>query len=427
MPDGFMTFRNCEGTTSQNQALYDKLVEMANGADAYSPKSIAGLEDESGSDDPETRQRNIIEQLVTLAENARDGLLNNPKGARRIDDSTVDNGSWGSFDIATNVIDLISNPGGAVQDMADWVLMMTYDTGMFSNYTTQKPAELSENGSIVSTPPSKSVANIVMDPKVNYFYQSEWEYLLVGNKNSDDNLNAVKDLIYAIRLICNTIASFANDEIKGVATAVQTACSAIPFVGPALGVILKFATHGAFAAAESALDLVALRNGHKVKLLKMHTDDWELSIAGIADTLKSLDDGDISVESKEEHEGEDGLSYEQYMLIFFLVSSVFHADPIGTLSDRTGNLIEWNVINYKSKACADNIENGFVNTDNAAGAMSSAFAEENCFRLAKRHTDFNVTATIDLRLLFLSMPMFTQQGSPFSNTLQIVATDFRGY
>ncbi|MDR2357392.1 MAG: DUF5702 domain-containing protein [Oscillospiraceae bacterium] len=428
MPGGFKTFRNCDGEGSDNERLYDELDGMAKAGDDIQPHSFEGLEDESGSDDLETRQRNIIDQLVTLAENARDGLANNPKGAKRIEDETVGNGSWGSFDVSTKVIDLISNPGGAMQDMADWVLMMTYDVGMFSNYTTQKPAELKKDGEIIRTPPSKSVADIEMSPAVNYFYQSEWEYLLVGDKDANKNLDAVKNLIYAIRLTCNTIASFSNDYIKMVAEAVQVAVSAIPYVGPALGVILKYATHVAFAAAESALDLVSLRNGHKVKLLKMDTSNWTLSRDGVVGLLDEIDDGDISVKTVDEYNNEEGISYEQYMIIFFLVSSMFHSDPIGTLTDRTGNLVEWNVVNYDKKACADNLDDkGVVDTDKAVAAMSSAFAEDNCFRLSKMRTDFDITTTIDLRLLFLTLPVFKGQGAPFSNTLKIEATDYRGY
>jgi hypothetical protein len=432
MPDGFKTFRDCDGAESDNKELYDELDKMAKGADS-DPASIPGITEDSGSKDLETRQRNIIEQLVTLAENARDGLVNNPKGARKIADDAVENGSWGTLDVGTKVIDLIDNPGGAVQDMADWVLMMTYDIGMFSNYTTQKPTELIVDGAIKKTPPSKSVANVEISPAVNYFYQSEWEYLLVGNKDANENLDAVKNLIYSIRLICNTIASFTNDEINNIAHLIQMAVSAIPFVGVALGYLLNFATHAAFAAAESALDLVKLRNGHKVVLMKHYStdpnsNDWFLSIGGIVKVLEELSDGDISVETAEEHNKEDGISYEQYMIIFFLIASMFYSDPIGTLTDRTGNLVEWNVINYDKKACADNLDDdGGVKTDEAAAVMSEAFAEDNCFRLAKMHTDFNVTTTIDLRLLFLTLPMFKRQGSPFSNTLKIEATDYRGY
>jgi hypothetical protein len=223
------------------------------------------------------------------------------------------------------------------------------------------------------------------------------------------------------------IGAYANSEINGIGDAVQTACLGIPFVGPAVGLLLNIAVHGAFAAAESALDLVYLRNGHKVKLLKMNKSDWKLSIDGIAETLRNLSDGD-STETIEEHNKEEGISYEQYMLIFFIVKSLLEHDPIGVMTDRTGNLIEWNVINYNTKACADNIGgDGNVNTDAAVAAMSAAFGDDNCFRLAKRHTDFDLTATIDLRLLFLTMPMFTRQGSPFSSTLRITATDMRGY
>jgi hypothetical protein len=228
--------------------------------------------------------------------------------------------------------------------------------------------------------------------------------------------------------VCNTIASFTNSEINNIASFVQGAVSAIPFVGFALGVILNFAVHAAFAAAESALDLVRLRDGHKVQLLKMDESDWMLSVEGVVGLLEELEDGDVSVETEEKHKSEPGISYEQYMLIFFLVSSMFHSDPIGTLTDRTGNLVEWNVINYDKKACADNLDDkGAVKTDEAVAAMSGAFAEDDCFRLSRLYTDFDITTTIDLRMLFLTLPVFKGQGSPFSNTLKIEATDYRGY
>ena len=420
---GFINFRGIDGnaTYTSRRNLYDKLQGMATTKDVETISIADGLTDDSGSDDPETKQRNIIQQLVKLAEDARDGLINNPQGARRIVDSTVmGTGSIDTID-ASKVIDLISDPGNGIQELADWALVMTYCTSMFSSYTTGKPSEFS--GGVKPESPT-SITSTPMNPKVNYFYQSEWEYLLVGNQDANANLNAVKNLIYTIRLICNTISAFKQDDIKAVANLVKAAVSAIPFVGPALGVVLYFATFAAFAAAESAVDLIDLRNGCKVVLIKGANDEkFKCKPSGVVALLKELGDGDISLHSVDTHKNEPGISYEQYMLIFFLVTS-----RTNTLVTRTGNLIQWNVVNYQKKANANNLDDkGFVKTDDAVNAMSAAFEEPDCFRLSKMHTDFDVTTTIDLRLLFLTLPIFQREGSPFSDRFQISATHYRGY
>jgi hypothetical protein len=426
MPSEFKKFADINPADNSNGGLYRKLEEMAEGSSGFDPKTIDGLTDNSGSDDPETRQRNIIEQLVQLAKDAKDGLVSNPQGARRIEDSTVTDGSMGGPNIDA-VINLISNPRDAVQEAANWALMMTYDTSMFSNYTTNKPANLYENGdipyvtSLMSVPKTNPRTNIRMAPKVNYFYQSEWEYLLVGNKDAVTNLDKVRDLIYDIRLVCNTIAAFTVSEVRNTANGVKTAVSAIPYIGLALGVVLYFATFVAFAAAESAVDLVDLRNGCKVPLMKINGVGWICKPEGIADRMRTLEEGGGS-ETIQDHNDEKGISYEQYMIMFFLLTS-----DIDTLTQRTGKLIEWNVNNYQVKANKNNMNGQVVNTDGAVSAMSTAFADPKCFRLSKMNTDFDITTTVNLRLFFLTMPMFQQQGSPFSGTFPVKATDYRGY
>jgi hypothetical protein len=74
----------------------------------------------------------------------------------------------------------------------------------------------------------------------------------------------------------------------------------------------------------------------------------------------------------------------------------------------------------------------YVNTDKAVNVMKAAFEDENCFRMERRLTDFDATADIDLRLVFLTLPLFQgerrRQGqAPFSNMFPITVTDSRGY
>jgi hypothetical protein len=87
------------------------------------------------------------------------------------------------------------------------------------------------------------------------------------------------------------------------------------------------------------------------------------------------------------------------------------------LAERTGQLIEWNIINYKNGVNAD--ESAMIGVVNKADA----------FRLKNAYTDFSVTTTVDLSMLFLSMP-FAQggvNGVVPPKTMEVTVTDYRGY
>ena len=101
------------------------------------------------------------------------------------------------------------------------------------------------------------------------------------------------------------------------------------------------------------------------------------------------------------------MTYTDYMRLFLLLVDA------NTLARRTGRLIELNVTNYRDKLHAD----------------EDAMAGANRFDLSKAVTDFSLTTTADLRMLFLSMP-FAQKGVNGvvpPRTLPISITDYRGY
>ena len=424
------TYRDADGTertvpdcdnSGGNCAFYDTLEAMANGSNDFEAKPIDGLTDNSNSDDPGEKQKSVLTQLKNLADTAKDSLISNPEGAREIHDTDTTETGFGTPDVSL-LIDFVTDPGYAIQNLVGQALLLTYATSMFSSYTTGKPKNLVDEGS-VSKP--DSLAGIPMNPKVNYFYQSEWEYLLVGHQNAIDNLDAVKNSIYAIRLVCNAIAVFAVDDVKRLANTIKSALTPIPYVGPALGIVMYFLTFATFAAAESAYDMVYLRNGCKVPLVK-DEDSWKLRIKGICNELKKLADGEIS-HSYEEHEEESGgVSYEQYLLIFLLITT-----NVDALVTRMSKLIEWNTNNYLFKVNVNNMKpqpnEKFVNTESAKAAMTTALNNLTAIRLKKMNTDFNITTTINLRLYFLTMPMFQRQGANFERTFPVKATDYRGY
>jgi len=421
MPSGFKRYKD---HNSINLSVWNKLDEMARKSKNAPEHEIDGLRDSSGSDDAGERQQNVLDQIEAIGNNLVAAFGNEPQGARRVPDAGSGSG-WGDIEL-DRVISLIESPIEGLNGIKDWAILMTYVAGMFSHYTTDKP-NLVQPGTV--PPPPKSIANIPMDPKVNYFYQSEWEYLLAGHPDAGDNLDEVKATIFAIRCLCNLITSFGVTDVELVAGLVQAAMIPIPFVGPALGVVMYFVTHVVFAAVESGIDMALLRAGLKVPMIKSPSgpDGWKCQISNIAALAQEMANAAGAPIPADEYKNKSGFTYEQYLLMFFFVSS-----NEATLLDRIADLIEWNVINYKVKANANNMDGGFVNTDGAVGAMQEALADANCFRMERRLTSFDFATRIDLKLIFLSMPVFQnemqRQGLPrLSNRIPVVAIDSRGY
>jgi len=110
--------------------------------------------------------------------------------------------------------------------------------------------------------------------------------------------------------------------------------------------------------------------------------------------------------------------------VFFIAKAILLSNPenaTNVLVNRTADLIEWNVTNYQQGFRADETK-------------MNAFLEENrdnhkVFRMKNAATTVTIRTTVEMRMLFLSMP-FAQKGVNGiipPKTLPITATDFRGY
>jgi len=253
---------------------------------------------------------------------------------------------------------------------------------------------------------------------VNYFFQSEWEYLYSGHDNAGKNLNAVSRLIFLIRLVCNYITVFSVTEVTTIVTNIYSAFAWCP----PLAIVLSELARAAFAAAESLVDLVALRSGYKVPIIKIAArKEWVCCPSGVKKAIEKLQ-SDEGVDGT--MFGSDrGLTYSHYMQVFFLTKALFYIgrerDAATELAKRTGNLIEWNMINYQSLARADEAR------------MAEALDNGGRFRLVNMKTDFSITTTVDLRMLFLSQP-FAQafsdgRGIGMPGRIPIKVTDHKGY
>ena len=424
MPPGFLKFAEHSG---EHKEFYETLKAMMNQPQLDAVKMFDGQGDEGGGSAKE-KQENLIDAVLKLVDSAYIGLTNSPLGAMQINDAeTPDPEKLGILDIVklipeaigSNVMKAVHDPLGTLADAGDYFLLLTYCTSMFSNYTTTRPESIGKTKeSLNEINFTESVTGVPISPEVNYFFQSEWEYLYEGSSNAGKNLNAITKLIFIVRLVCNYISVFSVSEVTMVVSGIQTAFAWCP----PLGIILGELARAAFVAAETLIDVAVLRSGHKLPLIKKAANqEWVCSPSGVVKAISNIVSGE-SNDSKGTDD-ENGFSYSNYTLVFFIAKAVFYTGPdrdaSTELANRTANLIEWNMINYQNGICADEEK------------MTEALAAEDRFRLADMGTDFSIITTANMRMLFLSM-IFAQnfsdaRGIGMPATMPIVAIDYRGY
>ena len=175
------------------------------------------------------------------------------------------------------------------------------------------------------------------------------------------------------------------------------------------------------ALGESELDVARLQSGNNVAIFKRDDTTWKFSPAGLAgiaegissDISSSVDGNLKSASTSSMSDSGITLSYKDYLRLFLLM---VNGD---TLAERTARLIELNVTNKREG----------IGQRGDRSAREAAMAGAELFDLAKAVTGFSVSTTVDLRMLFLSMP-FAQKGTNGTvppGKLQIRVTDYRGY
>ena len=418
MPGGFELFADCSKPESKDYYTYLENIKEGLAGQTVNVQGEEG--NTSSSDDAEKDQRANINELVKAVEKLWEvGIKSNPEGALKIEDAqTADKPAINFFDIIENlknalkedIVGLIKDPVNALSNAGNYTLLLTYDMAMFSNYTTTRPESIGKEEKNYES----SITNVEISPKVNYFYQSEWEYLYNGDKNAEANLNAVSLLLFNIRLVCNYIAVFSIPEITSIVTSIQGAFSWVPPVGLVLGELAR----AAFVLGETVLDVAVLRTGNVVPLMKDKVT-WRFKASSIPDITLRINSG------KELALFDDGMKYSQYMLILFIAKVPFSGGieaEANKLAERTGDLIEWNIINYQNKV-------GNLPRGERPGAMNTACADEKRFKLANLYTTFTLTTKAEMRMMFLSMPMAQKglRGVIPPETLELQVVDQRGY
>lgn len=411
MPNGKAYLRFEEGKPPESQEFWDELQNL--------------YDDTGGGGAKKKTLNNAIGKVFKKSQSIFKNLFKNfdPEGANKlrggVDESREGTGSkfgtgdnWKDKDDGKEEMedcldgDFLGKLAGMASEVGNKLLLLVYDTEMFSDFST--PGKDDEGY------PKKNMAGIPLSVEVNYYFQSELEYLYNGNlANAVDNLKSVAGMMLLVRFVMDYVASFGIPEVNSVVSAIK---GAMAWSGP-FAILAGELARLALSIGEAAIDVSRLRDGQQVAVFKT-PGNWTLSIAGMTgiatdelsdSALDAAFKKGMSEKSDSAEGGDEGITmgYTDYMRLFLMLV------PGDTLADRTRNLIELNVTNYKG----------------GLEAKENEMEKAERYDLGKLMTGFSLTTTVDLRMLFLSMP-FAQEGINGvipPKTLAITATDYRGY
>lgn len=388
----------------------------------------------SGKNSDKDSYKSSLKTLIsTIQKQLQDIFLYEPEGAYVFTNPQAsalpENGGGSDYDTGSDYIEekdwgedpgaindamsdsILTRIGEGLESAANKVLLLTYDSEMFSCYSTGKGEECTgEDGQKI---PEINMNGIPLGIDVNYYYQSELEYLFHGDRaNAINNLKAVAGLIFLVRFVLNYVASFSIPSVRETVAAIKAALS---WSGP-FAVVAGELVRLALALGESALDVGRLKGGSTVELYKqgdhgVDTDNgWRFSLQGMS--VSAIKKATITIKEESDND-RNGIGYKDYMRLFLLL---IDGD---VLAQRTSKLIEMNVTNKKEG----------IGGKGDHTAREKAMASAEMFLMRDAMTDFSLTTTLDLRMIFLSMP-FAQKGVNGMvppGTLQITVTDYRGY
>ena len=376
-PNNFSAYR---GISSAHREFWDELSGLMFGAEAEAAQNAKDAEENRANSAMREQQsdfRNILNDFdpdgansfragTTTAGDDETGLGDDWGGGRRSTTRMLRNALSGN---------IIREIGDLANTATNQLLLVTYASEMFSNYTTE------EN--------TMSMAGIPMGTQVNYFFQSELEYLFHGNqRDAVANIRAVARMILLVRFVFNYIATFVIDEIGDELRTLSAPAGKFK-------IILREFLRLGMALGESVIDVRNLMiNGEDVPLMKTRICQWTFSLLAPINRPCTC-------------EVRTPMYYRDYLRIFLFFRN---GDVI---AERVSNLIGWNVTNYSEGVNANE------------GAMTAATQ----FNMARARTGFEITSQAEIRMLFLSMP-FAQRGIDGirpSTTFPVRATALRGY
>ena len=393
--NSFVLFENVNEQTKQ---FYDTLKQIMDATGTEKEKNIL----------------KSLNQVIKVAQALWQGLDNVPEGADYYPVSIGNTNLFG-FEIGGNWDDtekaeesvkntlgssILSQFGTIANDCTNKLLLATYGATMFSNYATNKP--------LADDKKEESLTGHKFEKRVNYFYQSEQEFLVAGRSTADENLVTITGVIFAVRFIMNYISSFKVVEVDEI---VKSVALGLPFP---VNMIVSGLTRFGVVFAQSALDVFKLRMGYRVPI-KHNNETWQISAMGINslvdDVVKLIEtcktENTWKKDDEKKAQNGKGLNYSDYLAVMLLITNKT------TLTQRIQLLIELNLTNNKNDTQAD------------WGKIASVERVS----LSDYVTGIKMETSVQMDTLFFTMKMFQDgiNGVKPDTKYTISDTIYRGY
>ncbi len=252
---------------------------------------IAGSRTKDSSDPEKEEKRSVKNALESFKNTDRTTLVSGvpDQYVSRAVGSTV----AAAIDaVGSSAANVPTDSGGSVQSqMGGLKTFFRHLTGSTDSLLSDSYVEefLTESFSCYTSGDSaKTLAGA--DLKSGPLFKGETEYLLFGQDYLPANVHLAADLLFAIRVLFNSIYAFSNAKMRAEALSVATAVAAWTGAGVAVAQNLILA---AWAAAESVSDVSTLLKGGTVPLYK-NAATWTLGLSGISNKLR---EGAVSLAS----------------------------------------------------------------------------------------------------------------------------------
>lgn len=240
------------------------------------------------------------------------------------------------YDAAMSLGETLSDPEVALKEGSESYMIGTYILSLFNSERTLRDS--------------------------SHFFRNEVEYILSGKYSDKENLSSVEHALEGLRAGPNLAHIYADPKKLSAVTAAAEVITP----GPA-GAITTLGLAAAWAAAESYNDVLLLKEGYKVPVVK-DSLTWATDIESIISSIESgIENEKILIKP----EANRGLSYDEYLRILLTVK-----DENITVS-RILDLIQ---INMRKNHDAD-----FLISDCSAGISVNAVINGRRFSYDKKY------------------------------------------
>ena len=145
-----------------------------------------------------------------------------------------------------------------IADNLENLYIAEYSMQLFSYYTVDK-----EDGNVRNAEDIIGISGYKLSEHKPY--KAEVEYILWGNTSSATNIRCTVAMIFAVRMLFNSLFSFTNATVvQSAAESAALIAGAAPYLIPVVQVIIQLA----YAGIETANDMDKLKNGYGVTILK---------------------------------------------------------------------------------------------------------------------------------------------------------------